>query len=73
MKTLEDDISRCALSPEEAKDRGLWRGRSHGAKQPTRVKLDIPSMFFTSGNAVKPTCVYVRLFLHVLKCVAQIF
>jgi hypothetical protein len=42
MKTLEDDMTRCALSPADTKDRSLWRGRIHGAKQPTWVNLDIP-------------------------------
>jgi hypothetical protein len=35
MKTLEDNMTRCALSPADAKDISLWRGRIHGAKWPT--------------------------------------
>jgi hypothetical protein len=42
MKTLEDDMTRCALSPADGKDRSLWRGRIHGAKRPTWVNLDMP-------------------------------
>jgi hypothetical protein len=38
--TLKDNMRRGALSPENAKDRGLWR--IHGAKRPTRINLDIP-------------------------------
>jgi hypothetical protein len=41
MKMLQNDMTRYALSPEDAKDRGLWRGRIHGAKRPTKVNLDI--------------------------------
>jgi hypothetical protein len=36
---LKDDMRRGALFSEDAKDRGLWR--IHGAKQPTRVNLNI--------------------------------
>jgi hypothetical protein len=42
MEMLEDNMRRCALSPVEAKERCLWRGRIHGAKWPTWVNLDIP-------------------------------
>jgi hypothetical protein len=42
LTTLKDDMIRGALSPEDARDRGLWRKRIHGAKWPTRVNLDIP-------------------------------
>jgi hypothetical protein len=35
-------MTRCALSPVDEKDRSLWRGRIHGAKQPTWVNLDVP-------------------------------
>jgi hypothetical protein len=40
MKTFEDAMCRprCALSPDDANDRGLWK-RIHGAKQPTQVNI----------------------------------
>jgi hypothetical protein len=37
----KDDMRIDALSPEDVRDRDLWR-RIHGAKWPTQVKLDIP-------------------------------
>jgi hypothetical protein len=59
MTTLKDDMRSGALSPEDARDRGLWR-RINGAKRPTWVNLDTPSRcYFTYGSAVKPTCVCV--------------
>jgi hypothetical protein len=40
-KALDDNMTRCALSPADAKDRSLWRGRIHGVNWPTLVNLDI--------------------------------
>jgi hypothetical protein len=40
MPTLKGNIRRGALSPEDARDRGLWR-RIHGAKRSTWVNLFI--------------------------------
>jgi hypothetical protein len=44
MTTLNDDMRRGALSPEDPRDRGLWIRRIHGAKRKrlTRVNMDIP-------------------------------
>jgi hypothetical protein len=30
-----------ALSPEDVRDRDLWRRSIHGAKRPTRVNLEV--------------------------------
>jgi hypothetical protein len=43
--TLKDNMRRPALSPEDVRDRGLWR-TIHGAKRPTWVNLDIPQELF---------------------------
>jgi hypothetical protein len=40
MTALKDDMRRGALSPEDARNRGLWR-RIHGAKQLTWVNLKV--------------------------------
>jgi hypothetical protein len=36
MKTIEDDMRRGALSPMNAENRSLWKGRNHGTKRPTQ-------------------------------------
>jgi hypothetical protein len=41
MTTLKDNMRRGVPSPEDARERGLWR-RIHGAKRSTRVNLNIP-------------------------------
>jgi hypothetical protein len=40
-KMLEDVMTSCVLSPADAKDRSLWRGKIHVVKRSTRVNLDI--------------------------------
>jgi hypothetical protein len=41
MEMLENkNMGRCALSPVNAKDRSVWRGRIYGAKRPTQLNLD---------------------------------
>jgi hypothetical protein len=42
LNILEDDMRRSDLAHMDAKARGLWRGRIHCAKRPTRFNLDIP-------------------------------
>jgi hypothetical protein len=41
MSTLKEDMKKGALSPEDARDRDLWRRSIHGAKRPTRVNLEM--------------------------------
>jgi hypothetical protein len=42
MTTLKDNMRRGALSQKDARYRGFWRRRIHGAKRQTRVNLDMP-------------------------------
>jgi hypothetical protein len=58
MKTLEDDMTRCALSPADTKNRSLWRGRIHGAKTANLGKPGYTIGVLTNGSVVKPTCVF---------------
>jgi hypothetical protein len=50
------DMIECALSPSDAKDVSIWRGRILGAKRPIQTDL-VPGYaigVLANGSAVKP-------------------
>jgi hypothetical protein len=63
MKTLEDGMRRGALSPQNAEDINLMRGRPEDRWRKTtdKGKTGYTSIIgvLTNGSAVKPTCVCV--------------